>query len=61
MFNQRGFSIFVFEEVNKNFYVNEFILQGDRLFGKIVENKEEQSDKLVVFVDLKVGKDIGGK
>lgn len=25
VYNQRGFSFFVFEEVNKNFYVNEFI------------------------------------
>ncbi|KAM8781882.1 pecanex-like protein 1 isoform 6-T6 [Rhynchonycteris naso] len=61
MHDQRRLSTSASEEANKNPHANEFASQGDRPLGKTAENKEEQSDKLTVSADSKIGKDVGGK
>ncbi|XP_036769222.2 pecanex-like protein 1 isoform X7 [Manis pentadactyla] len=58
----QGLSTSASEEANKNPHANELTSQEDKSLGKTAENKkEEQSDKSVVSVDPKVGKDVGGK
>nr|XP_036854480.1 pecanex-like protein 1 isoform X6 [Manis javanica] len=58
----QGLSTSASEEANKNPHANEFTSQEDKPLGKTAENKkEEQSDKSVVSVDPKVGKDVDGK
>ncbi|KAJ7420298.1 Pecanex-like protein 1 [Willisornis vidua] len=61
MHSQKGLCASASEEANKNPHANELTTQTDRPLGKAAEQRDEQSEKLVVLVDSRTSKETSGK
>ncbi|KAM6133752.1 pecanex-like protein 1 isoform 2-T2 [Phoenicopterus ruber ruber] len=61
MHSQKGLGASASEEANKNPHANELTTQADRPPGKAAEQRDEQSEKLVVLVDSRASKETSGK
>ncbi|XP_071600637.1 pecanex-like protein 1 isoform X11 [Heliangelus exortis] len=61
MHSQKGLGASASEEANKNPHANELTTQADRPPGKAADQRDEQSEKLVVLVESRASKETSGK